>query len=98
MSSDATIQGPRVLIGTRGRCDLVESDLKDRRTLGLQGPLADPAAVVIAIDADDLKQTGITAQCDAVPLMEPHGGSGFRLIAALPLKNREIVRHERFAA
>jgi len=53
---------------------------------------------VVAINADDLKQTGITPQCDAVPLMEPHDGSGFRLIAALPLKNREIVRHERFAA
>ena len=51
---------------------------------------------MVAINADDLKQAGITPQCDAVALMEPHDGSGFRLIAALPLKNREIVRHERF--
>jgi len=53
---------------------------------------------VVAINADDLKQTGIRAQLDAVTLMEPHDGSGFRLVAALPLKYREFVRHERFAA
>jgi hypothetical protein len=53
---------------------------------------------VVAINANDLKQAGIRAQLDAVPLMEPHDGSGFRLVAALPLKNGEIVRHERFAA
>tara|TARA_Y100000589_G_scaffold137410_1_gene131409 strand:+ start:970 stop:1131 length:162 start_codon:yes stop_codon:yes gene_type:complete len=53
---------------------------------------------MFAVNADHLKQADITAQSDAVSLMEPHDGSGFRLVAALPLKNREIVRHERFAA
>tara|TARA_B100000925_G_scaffold124266_1_gene92331 strand:+ start:266 stop:427 length:162 start_codon:yes stop_codon:yes gene_type:complete len=53
---------------------------------------------VVTINADDLEKAGIAAQRDAVSLVEPHDGSGFRLIAALPLKNCEIVRHERFAA
>ena len=98
LESDAAIQRPRVLLGTGWRSDLVERDLEDWRTLGLERPLAHPAATVVAINADDLKQAGISTQCDAVPLMELHDGSRFRLVAALPVKNREIVRHERFDA
>ena len=98
LESDAAIQRPRVLIGTGGRTDLVERNLEDWRTLGLQRPLADPAAIVVAINTDDLEQACISKQCDAVSLMELHDGSRFRLVAALPVKNREIVRHERFDA
>jgi len=98
LESDAAIQMPCVLIVTCGWSDLVERDLEDWRTLGLQRPLANPAAIVVAINADDLKQACISTQGDAVPLMELHDGSRFRLGAALPVKYREIVRHERFAA
>ena len=53
---------------------------------------------MVAVDADHLKQAAVTAQLDAVSLMESHDCAGFRLIAALPVENREFVRHERFAA
>ena len=65
----------------------MKRNLKHRRSLRCEGPLTHPAAVVIVIDADHLKQTGSGSQADAVTLMKPHEGSVARLKAALPLQN-----------
>ena len=77
---------------------LVESDLKHGGPLRLQRPLSDPAAIMVIVDSDHLKKAGIGAQLNAISLMEAHDGPGFRVVTALPLKNREIVRHERYGA
>ena len=65
----------------------MKRNLKHRRSLGGEGPLTHPAAVVIVVDPDHLEQTGAGAQTDAVTLMKPHEGSVARLKAALPLQN-----------
>ena len=65
----------------------MKRNLKHRRSLGGERPFTHPAAVVIVVDADHLKQTGIGSQTDAVTLMKPHEGSVARLKAALPLQN-----------
>ena len=78
--------------------NLIKRDFKHWRSLGFKRPLTHPAAIVVAIDANDLKQPDVAAKPDAIALVQAHDGSCFELIAALPVQDGGFVRHERSAA
>jgi len=68
-------QGPVVSL----QLQLMEGDLKDRRTLAGHGPAPQPAAITAIVDADDLIQRPVLAvsrQLDAVALVKVGGGAG----------------------
>lgn len=54
--------------------DLMQGHLHHRRSLPGQGPAAQPAAVAAIVDANHLVELLVTAEPDAVALMERHGG------------------------
>ncbi|MFL0781657.1 MAG: hypothetical protein AB8E74_06720, partial [Prochlorococcus sp.] len=56
-------------------CDLLQGDFKDRRALGRHGPAADPATVVVGMDANHLKQATAVEEPDAVALLKAGPGS-----------------------
>lgn len=63
--------------------DLLHRNLKHWRSIGHQRPATHPAAVVIIINADDLKKAGIDVELNAIALMEVHERVGFLLGAEL---------------
>ncbi|WP_161567582.1 hypothetical protein [Synechococcus sp. BS55D] len=78
-----------------GTGDLLQGNFEDARaTLGLEGPAADPAAVVVSVDADDLEEIVGVVDPNAVTLVKIHGGVRRVRDAALPRGVDQFVRHE----
>ena len=79
--------------------DLIQGDLEHRRaTIGFEGPAADPATVVFAVNSDHLIGVIVKIQIDAVTLMNGHRLPQIAQLAALTNWRFSEVRHEPFDA